>query len=431
MDQFSSKQNSKAPLPAQFFWRNQPISVQRVKDILHKVRTRGMGWLMARLAKEFRTPETKEGIYVRAVEVWLYGSLLFMFSPLIFLAAVLFGQTPKTLYFFYDLDVFPITFDAADFLVLAELDRRRRGFERLYIVIVPGRQDGLRDEGGEYEKIVDRSNRLWRLNNLVIPLFALMPSCAGYSICKDRRHATLFRISTGGNVFPPTYWPAFPFCLFRRPILEAAKQGVSIFPIFHSPDQSLKYVRHWLAERVGGKKAVTITLRNYGVDPLRNSNLPAWAEFARSLNPEEFVPVFVLDTETAMDWEPEAIREFLVFREAPWNIPLRSALYELAYLNLSIVHGPTELLWYNDRCRYVIFFPPPDSRQTQTEFVKANGFVPGESLPFATSFQKWVWEPDDTHVIKREFDRMCGSLEDAAGSSEVNAQGRTARCRGT
>ena len=114
-----------------------------------------------------------------------------------------------------------------------------------------------------------------------------------------------------------------------------------------------------------------------------------------------------------MDPVPEAIREFPVFHEAPWNLALRSALYELAYLNLAIVHGPTELLWYNDRCRYVIFFPRDEGRQTNTEFMVANGFVPGESLPFATPLQKWVWEPDDLDVIKREFAALCEAIDAA------------------
>src|SRR5207245_2370486 len=155
---------------------------------------------------------------------------------------------------------------------------------------------------------------------------------------------------------------------------------------------------------------ITITLRSYGIDPSRNSNLEAWATFAHELDPDRFAPIFVLDTETAMDPVPPAIRDFPVSHEAPWNLALRSALYELAYLNLAIVHGPTELLWYNDRCRYVIFFPRDESRQTNKEFIAANGLVHGEPLPFATPLQKWVWGPDDLDIIKREFAAMCEAI---------------------
>ena len=363
-------------------------------------------------------PETKEGIWIRRLMVAVYGTVTMISAPLRILAVLVFGRVSKTLYYFHDLDVSPITFDIADYLVIAEMERRRRGFDHIYIYIVPGRSRGLRDEGEEYEKLVGRSNRLWRLNNLVIPTLALLPSCSGYSFCKDRRQATLFRIFAWGYTFPPTYWPAFPVGLFRRPILEAARHGASIFPIFSSPIQSLTYVQQWLSARIGTKKAISITLRSYGFDPTRNSNLAAWAAFARSLNQEEFAPIFVLDTDTAMDAVPEAIKDFLVFHEAPWNLALRSALYELAYLNLAIVHGPTALLWYNDRCRYVIFFPQGGSSRTDPDYVRANGFIRGESLPFATPFQKWVWEPDDLSAIRQEFTRMCDAIECKSGSTD-------------
>jgi len=404
---------SQGPTASQFFWRNRRITFGRVRDIWQKIQERGMLWLWRRLGQELRVPETVEGLYIRALAVRVYGLIVVVLSPFLFLIGQLFSGRAKTLYFFYDLDVSPITYDMADYLVLAELERRRRGLHWVYVYVVPGRSQGLRDENADYEKIVDKSNRVWRLNNLVIPLFALLPTCAGYSICRNRRQATLLRLLAGRNVYPQTYWPVFPVGLFRRPLLEAARQGVEVFPMFKTPEQSVKYIRQWLGARVASRKAITITLRDYGADPQRNSNIQAWAAFARSLNPQAFVPIFVLDTEIAMDSVPDAIKEFLVFPEAPWNLALRSALYELAYLNLAIVHGPTTLLWYNDHCRYVIFFPRDNSTQTGTDYVKANGFIRGESLPFATPFQTWVWEPDEADVIKREFDQMCAAIEGA------------------
>jgi hypothetical protein len=114
-----------------------------------------------------------------------------------------------------------------------------------------------------------------------------------------------------------------------------------------------------------------------------------------------------------MDPVPAAIRDFAVFHEGSWNLGLRSALYELAYMNLALVHGPTELLWYNHRCRYVVFVPRDDTGQTAAapEHMAVQGFIEGESLPFATPFQKWVWEPDTPEAIRREFARMCAVIE--------------------
>src|SRR5262249_24359096 len=148
--------------------------------------------------------------------------------PLIVLARLLLRAPRKTLYYFYDLDVSPVTYDVADSLVLAELERRWRGLDSVYVVVVPGRRAGLRDEGPDYGRVGARPSRWCRLRHLVIPLFALLPTCSGYSICRDRRQATLFRLLMAGKVYPPSYWPAFPLYLFRRPVLEAARRGLPI-----------------------------------------------------------------------------------------------------------------------------------------------------------------------------------------------------------
>jgi len=401
----------KSPLLSQFFWRNERISISRVKSIVGKVRANGGKWLWGRLRLELRTPETIEGVYLRNINVRLYSALLFLLSPINLMFRPWLKGNRNTLFYFYDLDVSPITFDIADYLVLAELERRRRGLERLYVYIVPGRGNGLRKEPVDYEKVLGHSNLLWRLYNLVIPMFSLLPSCVGYSICQDRRHATWCRILAGKNVFPRTYWPIFPLCLFPRSILEAARRGVKIFPMFFSSEQSLTYVQQWLNARTGKKKIVTITMRSYRFEPARNSNIEAWVLFAKSLNNQEFIPIFLFDTETAMDQVPEPLQEFLVFHEGPWNLALRSALYELAYLNMAVVHGPTELLWYNECCRYLVFFPEEKVNQTQKPYVENNGFIPGESLPFATPFQKWIWESDELSTITREFHWMCQKIE--------------------
>jgi hypothetical protein len=398
----------------ELFWRRRP-TLLLIREATRKVRAEGIGWLLSRLGQEFRTPRTTEGVYLRFLNVWMYGVVLRVLTPLIVRGRRAFRTPRNTLYYFYDLDAALVTYDVVDSLVLAELERRRRGCDSVYVVVVPGRNARFREEASESEEGIDGASRRWRLHHLVIPAFALLPTCSGYSVCRDRRQATLFRLMVG-DVYPPSYWPAFPLCLFRMPILEAARRGVPIFPMLRSPDQSLRYVRRWLDGRAGARKVVTITLRDSGHEPGRNSNLIAWVEFARELDPDEWAPVFVLDTDSAMDPAPEAIRDFAVFHEGPWNLALRSALYELAYLNLAIVHGSTELFWYNHRCRYVVFVPRDDTGQTAAApaVMAAYGFIEGESLPFATPVQKWVWEPDTPEAIRREFAGMCAVIEAAA-----------------
>ena len=54
-------------------------------------------------------------------------------------------------------------------------------------------------------------------------------------------------------------------------------------------------------------RVVTITLRCYHYMPARNSNLSAWTTFARSLDPNRYLPVFIPDTDWRRRPEIEAL----------------------------------------------------------------------------------------------------------------------------
>ena len=149
-----------------------------------------------------------------------------------------------------------------------------------------------------------------------------------------------------------------------------------------------------------------ITLRQYGYQPTRNSNVSAWIEFARKLDRSRYAPIFVQDVAAAMQETPPELAEFPVFREAPFNMILRGALYERAWLNICQAHGPTELMWYNERCRYVIFLTIGSSPETELETLRGYGIEADESPPFATPLQKWVWDKDELPMIEREFAAM-------------------------
>lgn len=389
-----------------YFWSNRPLTMARLRDIAAKARARGPGWVWLRLTKELRHPETTQGIALRRVNVLLYAALVYLLSLLPALVFRLVGTRRRTLALFYDLDIASLTFDIVDYLMLAELERRRLGLDAVHVVVVPGRVDGLRQEAEHYEKVVDQHARIWRLHNLIIPMFALFPTVAGYTICSDRRHATLVRFFFPRRVHPPGYWPAFPIVPVRRLVFGAAREGRAVFPGLTIPEQALRFVDTWLKARIGDRKPVVITLRQYGYQPTRNSNVSAWIAFARKLDRSRYAPIFVQDVAAAMQETPPELAEFPVFREAPFNMILRGALYERAWLNICQAHGPTELMWYNERCRYVIFLTIGSSPETELETLRGYGIEADESPPFATPLQKWVWDKDELPMIEREFAAM-------------------------
>jgi hypothetical protein len=340
------------------------------------------------------------------------------------------GGSNDILYAFYDLQVAPITYDASWFAVAADLNRRRQGLSRLHFIIVPGTKDGVREERAAYEATVDTVSRLWRLHNVVVPVFTLVPAGAGYTVLPSRAAAAGLLATAGGRVYPRYYEPALPVAHHPSDVLAAARDGEAGIGILRSSVQGLRYMERWMAPRLNGRRLITITLRDYAFMTDRNGNLEAWAAFARRLDPARYLVTFVLDTDRTLDPVPAGLRAFEVFREPSWNVGLRMALYESSYLNLGVNNGPLFMCALNARTRLIIFkILTMSVPQTTEEFMRRLGFEIGAQLPFTTPFQRLVWEDDRLEVIEREFEALVAKIEAAEEGDSVVSGGPVRRPR--
>ncbi|MEX2615904.1 MAG: hypothetical protein WD767_07395 [Alphaproteobacteria bacterium] len=319
----------------------------------------------------------------------------------------------STLYVFYDLQVSPVTFDICWSITAAENIRREQGLDDIHFVFVPGFHDGFRNESPDYEAVVDRAARRWRMSQILLPMLQFLPEVTGFTICPNRSSATLLRILHDRHVYPPSYWPRLPVAHKPRHVLDRARAGKAVALPLRAQPHAVRYIDQWrAANRFGARKLIVITLRNYRYMAERNSNIDAWARFAGTLDATEFAVVFVPDTETAMDPVPTALSGYHVAAAAAWNVGIRMALYEAAYLNLMVNNGPHGLCMFNERCRYIMFKILTESApQTTREYMTFLGFEIGKSPPFSTRFQRWVWEDDTLSVIKREFAAMRTEIE--------------------
>jgi len=326
------------------------------------------------------------------------------------------GGDARILHAFYDLKVAPVTFDFLWFLAGADLRRRQLGLEGVRVVIVPGSHAGLRRERFDYEDVVTIEARRQRIDEILVPACGLLPSCVGVARPSSRREAAQMRGRAGHLVYPTGYEPTLPIYPGPLECLEAARQGEAEIGVLRARREDLEVARGWLESVAGGRKTVTITLRAYNYMPARNSDLAAWTEFARRLDPTHFVPVVVPDSAQSLDDLPADLRAFPVYLDAAHRVGLRMALYELAYLNLGVNNGPMGLCWLDDRTRYVTFkMSTPTVPQTTHAYLRSLGFEPGQSLPFATAGQLWCWEDDGADTLWHEFEAAVRRIE-AAGS---------------
>lgn len=116
--------------------------------------------------------------------------------------------------------------------------------------------------------------------------------------------------------------------------------------------------------------------------------------------------------ECASDPLPAGFAEVQTINEPLWNLELRAALYERAYLNLFVNNGPSYLSFFNKRSRCLDFkMVTPGCGATTERFFRSIGIEPRSQLPVFTPFQRLVWEDDRLEVIQREFQAMCRRIE--------------------
>jgi len=398
---------------------NEPTS--GIRRVAFKIRSKGSGWIVRRLAAEVSQPTTAPGRLLHGLARNATTLAAALPRRLHALAVPKPDDADRTLFAFYDLQVSPITFDFLWFLVGADLERRRRGLEAVHVVIVPGRAGGLRREREDYENIVDAEARAQRIFNILLPACALLPTCTGVTHAASRKHAGFIRSALASHLYPAHYEPAVPVFAGSRECLANAGPDMQRVPSLRATGENLRNIDRWAASHAGGRRIVTITLRNYAYMPARNSDLEAWSAFARALDPTHFMPVFVPDLEQTLNGELRALRGHAVLGEAAWNLGLRMALYERAYISLGVNTGPMGLCWLNARTHYATLkMGPEDVPQTSPAFFRELGFEPGRSLPFATPTQELVWEDDTLAAIQRAFARIAERIESGPRSPECS-----------
>lgn len=375
--------------------------------VLDKLQKQGWKWLFRRIVREFIQPTTRLGRYFKPVFPLLY---YLTSKPINFLRAshhCAKELSNDTLYFFYDFDVEPITYDFIWAMVVANARREELGLKFLTVVFVPGTVHGLRQELPEYERYLSHETRKWRIYSILMPSIKLLSCFHSTVICATREEAIQLREKQARFVYPINYNVTFPVSYAPEQAVVYRKKCLSL----RADPKAMDYVKTYL-QQAGNRKVVVVTLRQYGYTPERNSNMSAWVEFANKIDTEKFFIVFVPDVDDALNNRSEALKGHYFFDAACWNLNLRAALYELAYLNLGVNTGPMSLCWFNPRCRYITFkVAVKNVPQVPLTMLTNRGFIPGESPAFANSFQKWVWEEDDFDVIHKEFQAMCESIE--------------------
>jgi hypothetical protein len=310
----------------------------------------------------------------------------------------------------YDTHYYPIGWDIAFFVEAAEITRRLIGAQGTIVnILYPIDIARLPGVPIEYDRAVDLHGREFRIMHICNQISNLFPNVTVNSV-KDRAAAVG---QANGDIhlinFPSQDRP------HHTEYYRIVNANPDLVQGFAASPQAHRYIQSWLSTfATPGKCLICISIRDYPFDPQRNSKLDEWGKFIASLDKQIYEVVIVPDTDQIATYNQSILNQYPAFWPACFDVDLRFALYESAYLNLGVNNGPVTACSLNKKVRYLMFkLVVPGVPHCTEEFIQWSGYPLNGSPGYGTKFQKWVWEDDDFPTIQREFDMMVRQIEQA------------------
>lgn len=272
----------------------------------------------------------------------------------------------------YDLEYWQPTFSFVELLLGAEHERIRRGEGSLAIEIIPGTVNGF----GPYKRwpnTIDECRKC--LDNIVIPMCGMLPSCAHTTLLEFRRDPKSGEFNAGGKFSCAQYLSAYAAGI--RPLRPLGQVNAD-------------------------PKLVTMTLRECGSVhwQARDSNLDQWISAAQILTSDGYRVVLVRDTSKAK----ERLKNLETSPNASVDLSARASLYRSSACNMFINNGPVWFALALD-VPVIMFRPTCETAHGSATAVSmaASGMPTGRQIPGSPAHQRVVWDMDDAKIIVDEF----------------------------
>lgn len=304
---------------------------------------------------------------------------------------------PDRLLLVYDSLCNPVTFDFLHYIYYADWLRGELGKAHLDVMLVIRKNvSASREE--HYMAAIGADNIDWRVANIIMPLCRQFAP-AGRVYVLD--HEEAFEVVKGyRHVHPQGYGYASPKSAECR--LDAP--GMRFRPTL-IPSETARSVIDAYFPAEDARRLVTVTLRSYAYLAKRNSNIAAWAQFAHDLDPLKYRTVFIPDASPRGVATLEELAGCEVFAPACWNLELRTAIYERAWMNMGVAGGPLAISGILENAITVMIYDPASFPADYLDsFYRTTGVVPGEGPAFYSPRCRFYHGSDNTETIRKAFD---------------------------
>lgn len=287
----------------------------------------------------------------------------------------------RTLFAVYDLGVSPSNHDSLPFMLMAEMERRSRGLDRMLAIIVTGKDRPFKSKPyGDLEQD-------WRITRIVVPAARML----GADVMVTRDREMVRALIAGQACFPVGYTVDAPLADYRPGrYMRAVRAGQDV-PEFVPHRRAVAMVAEAFPEPF-----VTITMRRTTTTS-KNSDRAAWRRLIeRHRDRIQFVVIpEAADVLVDTDYHPAR-----TFAPACLDADIRLALYRRAVLNMGVSNGC--MVWAVHGDAPFLKFNCGDGNAKVTAYLTENGW--GPDLPrWPRQYGRFVWKPDSIEVIEEHF----------------------------
>ena len=207
-----------------------------MNKIVSKLKQKGFRWFIWRLGRELRAPS------IPLLKLVIDKYLQFKKKTLKNWSET---REDDFLYAIYDLDENAITFNVVEILLDAEYEASVRNKVGFVMVFVPRSNDpSLTYE--EYDALFDADNKLWKFQNIVLPVSLLSEKCKGAYLLPKRSDAVEF--VKGRDVIPDLYDGVNLRGAVEGRELFKKLDRPNVFEGLRAPKQGMRYIQKWLLE---------------------------------------------------------------------------------------------------------------------------------------------------------------------------------------
>ena len=181
----------------------------------------------------------------------------------------------------YDLRICANTFDFAYFLYDADTYFRALGLDRFRVVIL---DDELVDMGHEYERVVNWEKRRKRVKAILVPMAEMYQGCSAVRVTSDaqelialcRENEPIFpHRADGKHLRAHVYKTLYPKLMRQLP-----------YSGFQAPRTALDEVARFKARLAIVRPTVSLTVRAYAYQPLRNTDIGVYFDSPTTCVPQ-------------------------------------------------------------------------------------------------------------------------------------------------